>query len=120
MKELGLKCLVRLKKYRSYRGRTGRIAQNILKRDFKASKLNEKRVTDITEFHLFGEKLYLSPILELFNGEIISYHIDKRPVFLLVTTMLHKAFDCLNEGDCPILYSVQGWHDQISTFIEGK
>ncbi|KNH15949.1 integrase [Priestia megaterium] len=116
MKELGLKCLVRLKKYRSYRGRTGRIAPNILKRDFKASKPNEKWVTDITEFHLFGEKLYLSPILDLFNGEIISYHIDKRPVFSLVTTMLHKAFDCLNEGDCPILHSDQGWHYQMTKY----
>ncbi|WP_394557294.1 IS3 family transposase [Priestia aryabhattai] len=116
MKELGLKCLVRLKKYRSYRGRTGRIAPNILKRDFKASKPNEKWVTDITEFHLFGEKLYLSPILDLFNGEIISYHIDKRPVFSLVTTMLHKAFDCLNEGDCPILHSDQGWNYQMTKY----
>lgn len=77
MQELGLKCLVRLKKYRSYRGKAGRIAPNILQRDFKATKLNEKWVTDVTEFHLCGKKLYLSPILDLFNGEIISYHIDK-------------------------------------------
>lgn len=116
MKELGLKCLVRLKKYRSYRRRTGRAAPNILKRDFKASKPNEKLVTDITEFHLFGEKLYLSPILNLFNSEIISYHIDTRPVFSLVTTMLDKAFDCLNEGECPILYSNQGWHYQMTKY----
>ncbi|TCN04984.1 transposase InsO family protein [Bacillus sp. BK006] len=116
MKELGLKSLVRLKKYRSYRGKTGRIAPNILKRDFEASKPNEKWVTDITEFHLFGEKLYLSPILDLFNGEIVSYHIDKRPVFSLVTTMLNEAFNHLQVGECPILHSDQGWHYQMTKY----
>ncbi|SFQ45619.1 Transposase InsO and inactivated derivatives [Priestia endophytica DSM 13796] len=116
MQELGLKCLVRLKKYRSYRGKAGRIAPNILKRDFKATKPNEKWVTDVTEFHLCGEKLYLSPILDLFNGEIISYHIDKRPAFSLVTTMLNEAFEHLNEGDHPILHSDQGWHYQMTRY----
>ena len=65
MNEMGLKCLVRMKKYRSYRGRIGKIAPNILERDFQATKPNEKWVTDVTEFHLHGEKLYLSPILDL-------------------------------------------------------
>lgn len=73
MNELGLKCLVRTAKYRSYRGKVGRIAPNILERNFKATKPNEKWVTDVTEFHLFGEKCFLSPILDLFNGEIIAY-----------------------------------------------
>lgn len=108
MNELGLKCLVRITKYRSYRGKVGRIVPNILQRDFKASKPNEKWVTDITEFHLFGEKRYLSPILDLFNGEVIAYQIEKRPVFPLVTKMLDKAFTSLNEGDTPILHSDQG------------
>ncbi len=62
MKELGLKCLVRMKKYRSYKGTVGKIAPNILNRNFQADKPNEKWVTDITEFKLFGEKLYLSPM----------------------------------------------------------
>ncbi len=73
MKELGLKCVVRMKKYRSYKGQVGKIAPNVLNRDFNAEKPNQKWVTDITEFKLFGEKLYLSPILDLFNGEIITY-----------------------------------------------
>jgi putative transposase len=81
MIELDLKCLVRMKKYRSYRGNVRNIAPNILQRDFTASKPNEKWVTDVTEFHLFGEKLYLSPILDLFNGEIVAYNVEKRPVF---------------------------------------
>ncbi len=80
MKELGLKCLVRMKIYRSYKGSVGKIAPNILDRNFQAEKPNEKWVTDITEFKLFGEKLYLSPILDLYNGEIITYTIGSRPV----------------------------------------
>ncbi len=64
-------------------------------------------------WHYLKNTVYLSPILDLFNGEIISYHIDKRPAFSLVTTMLDKAFDCLNKEDCPILHSDQGWHYQM-------
>ena len=61
MKELGLVCRVRMKKYRSYKGEVGKIAPNLLNRDFHAEKPNQKWVTDVTEFSLFGEKLYLSP-----------------------------------------------------------
>ena len=116
MNEVGVKCLVRIKKYRSYRGQAGKIAPNRLARNFQASKPNEKWVTDVTEFHLFGEKLYLSPVLDLFNGEIIAYHIEKRPVFRLVTTMLDQAFERLQEGDSPILHSDQGWHYQMTKY----
>jgi putative transposase len=116
MNDLGLKCLVRIKKYRSFRGSIGKIAPNILKREFKASKPNEKWVTDITEFHLFGEKLYLSPILDLYNGEIVAYNLEKRPIFPLVSKMLEKAFERLNEGDSPILHSDQGWHYQMKQY----
>jgi putative transposase len=75
MKELGLKCLVRMKKYKSYKGKVGKIAPNHLNRQFTAEAPNEKWVTDITEFKLFGEKFYLSPVLDLLNGEIITYTI---------------------------------------------
>jgi putative transposase len=92
MNELGLKCLVRMKKFRSYRGNVGRIAPNILQRDFKASKPNEKWVTDITEFHLFGEKLYFSPILDLFNSEVVAYQIERRAVLPLVTNAVIENF----------------------------
>jgi putative transposase len=116
MNQLDLKCLVRMKKYRSYRGKVGRISPNILERNFKSTKPNEKWVTDVTEFHLFGEKLYLSPILDLFNGEIIAYNVESRPVFPLVTKMLDQAFDRLNEGDTPILHSDQGWQYQMAKY----
>lgn len=118
MREMGLKCLVRMKKYRSYRGKVGEIAPNILERDFQASKPNEKWATDVTEFHLFGEKLYLSPILDLYNGEIIAYNLEKRPVYPLVSKMLDTAIKQLNgeDSDSPILHSDQGWHYQMKKY----
>lgn len=67
MGELGLKSRIRVKKYKSYRGEQGRIAPNILARQFKASRMYEKWVTDVTEFKVAGKKLYLSPIMDLYN-----------------------------------------------------
>lgn len=112
MKQLGLKCLVRMKKYVSYKGQVGKTAPNVLERDFIAASPNEKWVTDVTEFHLFGEKLYLSPILDLFNGEIISYNVTKRPTLDLVTDMVEKSFLLLKKNEKLILHSDQGWHYQ--------
>ena len=91
MKELGLVCRVRMKKYRSYKGETGKIAPNLLKRDFHAEKPNQKWVTDVTEFSLFGEKLYLSPILDLYSSDLVSYTISDRPVLNMVISMLDNA-----------------------------
>jgi putative transposase len=116
MKKLGLKCQVRMKKYRSYRGKVGKTAPNLLERDFQAIKPNEKWVTDVTEFHLHGEKLYLSPILDLYNGEIIAYQLEDRPVYPLVSKMLEKAFERLKDEENPILHSDQGWHYQIKKY----
>lgn len=90
MAELSLRSLIRVKKYRSWKGETGRAAPNILNRNFGASKANEKWVTDVTEFSVQGKKLYLSPVLDLFNREIISYSLSERPVMEMVNTMLHS------------------------------
>lgn len=116
MKELGLKCLVRMKKYRSYKGTVGKIAPNILNRNFQAVKPNEKWVTDITEFKLFGEKLYLSPMLDLFNSEIITYTIGSRPNYSLVSTMLDQAFERITDQDKLLIHSDQGWHYQMKQY----
>ena len=91
MKELGLVCRVRMKKYRSYKGEVGKITPNLLNRDFHAEKPNQKWVTDVTESSLFGEKLYLSPILDLRSSDLVSYTISEHPVLSMVTTMLDKA-----------------------------
>ncbi len=116
MKALGLKCMIRKKKYRSYKGTTGKVAPNILARNFKAEKPNEKWVKDMTEFKLFGQKLYVSPVLDLFNGEIITYTIGLRPVYSLVSVMLDQAFKHLKDGDKPIMHSDQGWHYQMKHY----
>lgn len=116
MKELGLKCLVRMKKYKSYKGTVGKIAPNILDRNFTADAPNEKWVTDITEFKLFGEKLYLSPVLDLFNGEIITYTIGSRPTYSLVSDMLEKALVRLPEDHQLLMHSDQGWHYQMKKY----
>ena len=116
MKELGLKSLVRIKKYRSYKGKVGKIAPNILEGNFKADKPNEKWVTDITEFKLFGEKLYLSPILDLYNGEIITYTIGSRPTYSLVSDMLDKSLERISKDDKLIIHSDQGWHYQMKQY----
>lgn len=116
MRENGIKCQVRLKKYRSYRGQEGRIAPNLLSRDFTANAPNSKWVTDITEFALFGQKRYLSPILDLYNGEIISYTISERPNLLMITNMLDKATKDIMIDSNLILHSDQGWQYQNANY----
>ena len=112
MKQLGLSSKVRVKKYRSYKGEVGKIAPNLLNRDFRAEKPNQKWVTDVTEFSLFGEKLYLSPILDLCSSDLVSYTISDHPVLSMVTTMLDKAFEKIPDGTGLILHSDQGWQYQ--------
>ena len=123
MKELGLVCRVRMKKYRSYKGEVGKIAPNLLNRDFHADKPNQKWVTDVTEFSLFGEKLYLSPILDLHSSDLVSYTISDRPVLHMVTSMLDKAFQKIPDGTNLILHSDQGWqyqHRQYQQMLCGQ
>ena len=112
MKLLKLKCMVRVKKYRSYKGEIGKVAPNLINRDFKADRPAEKWTTDITEFSLFGQKLYLSPILDMYNGEIISYNISERPHLGQVMDMLDKAFRKIPDGTGLIFHSDQGWQYQ--------
>ncbi|PFY41855.1 IS3 family transposase [Bacillus toyonensis] len=116
MIELGLACLVRIKKYRSYKGNVGKVASNILERNFQAETPNKKWVTDITEFKVLGEKLYMSPMLDLFNGEIITYTISSKPTYSLVSNMLNQALERLTEADTPLIHSDQGWHYQMEKY----
>lgn len=123
MKQLGLVCCVRIKKYRSYKGEVGKVEPNLLNRDFHAEKPNQKWVTDVTEFSLFGQKLYLSPILDLHSSYLVSYTISDRPVLSMVTTMLDKAFKTIPDGSNLILHSDQGWqyqHKQYQRMLKNK
>lgn len=112
MQVLGLKSLVRAKKYRSYRGQPHHVAGNVLARNFEATCPNEKWVTDVTEFNVRGQKLYLSPVMDLYNGEIVAYETSRRPVFQLVGSMLKKALARLRPTERPVLHSDQGWQYQ--------
>jgi putative transposase len=112
MKESGIKCEVRMKKYKSFKGEVGKIAPNLLERDFKADYPHQKLVTDVTEFHLFGEKIYLSPVLDLYNSEIIFYTIYKRPVLDMVKDMIAGTVEVIGSNTNAILHSDQGWQYQ--------
>jgi putative transposase len=116
MGELGLKSLVRPKRYRSYKGEVGTTAANVLKRQFDSKRPNQKWVTDVTEFNVAGEKLYLSPVLDLYNGEIVAYQTARRPEFAMVSAMLKKAIKKLKQEDTPLLHSDQGWQYQMPAY----
>lgn len=116
MGTLGLKSLVRPKKYRSFKGEVGHAAPNELQRRFEAKAANQKWVTDVTEFNVAGKKLYLSPILDLYNGEIVAFETAERPKFELVSSMLKKALRKLAPGDRPMLHSDQGWQYRMPAY----
>jgi len=116
MKQLGLKCEIRRRKYRSYKGEVGKVAPNILNRNFKANKPNQKWVTDVTEFSVKDTKVYLSPILDLYNGEIVSYNISLRPTFHQTMDMLDKAFSKIPDDTGLIIHSDQGWQYQMKQY----
>ena len=73
------------------KGEIGEVAPNLLERNFKTNAPNRKWVTDVTEFKVNEQKLYLSPIIDLFNGEVVSYNLSRHPDFKQITDMLEKA-----------------------------
>lgn len=116
MQELGLQVRRQAGKFRSYRG-PGHVAiPNILRRDFTASEPNKRWVTDVTEFTVGGEKCYLSPIMDLYNGEIVAFQTARRPTLALVQTMVRKALKKIGKGPAPLLHSDQGWHYQHAAY----
>lgn len=118
MKLIGLSSPVRRKKYNSYKGMYGKVAPNVLNREFTATQPNQKWVTDVTEFSIKGEKLYLSPIVDLFNREIISFSLARRPHMGMINTMLKKAFSKIKDTENPVLHSDQGWQYQMVGYQE--
>jgi putative transposase len=116
MGELRLKSLVRIKKYSSYKGEVGKTAPNLLLRNFDAQDTNEKWATDVTEFKVANGKVFLSPVMDLCNGEIIAFETDTRPSLSMVTKMLGKALDTLVGNAKPILHSDQGWQYRMPLY----
>lgn len=99
-------------KYKSYKGEIGTVAPNVIDRDFTATAPNQKWATDVTEVKIKDRKIYLSPVLDMFNGEIISYTISYRPNLEMAMKMLDKAFKKTDIPEGLILHSDQGWHYQ--------
>ena len=112
MGDLKLKAKIRIKKYRSYKGEVGRIAPNIINRDFYCDRPYEKLATDVTEVKINGVKGYLSPIMDMYNGEIIDYTVSQSPDLEMVLSMVNKVFSSIKIGQNTILHSDQGYHYQ--------
>ncbi|SNV46543.1 transposase [Streptococcus acidominimus] len=123
MKELGLAARIRRKrKYSSYKGEVGKKADNLIKRQFEGSKPYEKCYTDVTEFALPEEKLYLSPVLDGYNSEIIDFILSRSSDLKQIKTMLKKVFPADSYSGC-ILHSDQVWqyqHQSYHHFLENK
>ena len=122
MKENGLLCKKfknRVRKYNSYKGTVGKIAKNIVNRNFKTDKPNKLWLTDITEFKIGNntKKIYLSPILDTFNGEIISYSIGFSPIVNLTNKSLEKALKRIKNKEDLTIHTDQGFHYQHSSFV---
>lgn len=117
MRELGLKGKQRKNdKYHSYKGAVGKVADNILARDFHSDKPFEKITTDVTQFNVCNEKVYLSPVMDLFNREILSYSISLSPNFQQIREMLDDLFKKLPTDAKPIFHSDQGWQYQHAEY----
>lgn len=113
MRQLGLRCPSRRKRrYVSYQGEIGRTAPNLLERQFTADAPNRKWVTDVTEFRVGESKLYLSPVMDLFNRQIIAHSISRSPNMMLTHDSLRTALATLGEGETPLVHSDQGFQYQ--------
>ncbi|WP_083489495.1 IS3 family transposase [Heyndrickxia shackletonii] len=123
MREIGLKCVKfmrKSRKYNSYKGKVGKVAKNRLSRRFSTPIPLQKLVTDITEFKCLGdEKLYLNPILDLYNVEIVAFEIRKRPTLDLVMKPLKETIEILKNHATyrTTIHSDQGWHYQHNQWV---
>ena len=118
MKKFSLKGKLPKEKYHSYRGTVGKIADNIINRDFTASRPDEKWTTDVSQFNLPFGKCYLSPILDMFTNEIISYDLSLHPNYEQITNMLDKAFETHPDIKGLIFHSDQGWQYQMRHYTD--
>lgn len=101
----------RRRSYRSYGGEISPAPENIINRDFHAATPNAKWLTDITEFHIPAGKVYLSPMIDCFDGMVVSWSIGTRPDAELVNTMLDAAIETVAKThDQPIVHSDRGAH----------
>ena len=108
MSQIGLKAKRKKRHYHSYKGQTGKITPNIIDRDFSTERPNQKWTTDVSQVCIKDEKLYISPILDMYNGEIITYTLSRSPDLKMVTDMLRKALRKYKELAGLTIHSDQG------------
>lgn len=119
MREMGIRCKIKGKKYQSYiKGKGRHTVQNLMARNFKAAQPNEKWVTDVTEFKVGKQKLFFSPVMDLFNREIITWTVNTSPNYSLVQIMLQQALKQLPKGSTVMLHSDQGWQYRMDDYIQ--
>ncbi|MGX6443974.1 IS3 family transposase [Neobacillus sp. K501] len=123
MNELGLKgdkFRIKSRKYSSYKGTNGTVAKNRINRRFHTNVCHQKLTTDITEFKCSDSvKLYLNPIMDMFNGEILSYGISMRPTLELALKPLEEALEIVKDSEFrTTLHSDQGWHYQHKKWVK--
>lgn len=117
MNVLGLICKVRrARRYRSWLGQTGTIAENVLNREFGAEAPDTKWVTDVTEFRIGDRKVYLSPVLDLFDRSVVAYTCGLSPSLELTNTSLREAIASLPAGAAPLVHSDQGFQYQHASW----
>ena len=117
MRQLDLSCQVRRRRrYNAYRGQVGRVAPNLLDRDFIAHAPNQKWVTDVTEFAVAGQKIYLSPVMDLFDRQIIAYSWAVAPTLSLTNSALTKALATAEPGPGLLVHSDQGFQYQHASW----
>ncbi len=117
MHEMGLKGKRPKEKYHSYQGVVGKIADNIIDRDFKASNPLEKWSTDVSQFNFPWGKCYFSPILDMATNEIISYDLSRSPNLKQVIDMLDRAFEKFPDINGLIMHSDMGWQYQHAAYV---
>lgn len=117
MKKLNIKARPKQRKYRSYKGEVGKIADNVLNRDFTTRFFYEKIGTDVTVFIGNFGKVYLSPIIDFHNREILAYDISINPDFRQITRMFSELKDKHGQKlKDAIIQSDQGWQYQMSKY----
>lgn len=117
MAKMGLRAKPRKKRYKSYKGEVGKVAPNLIKRDFSASKPNEKWTTDVSQFNCPFGKAYLSPIIDMYNGEVVSWDLSESPDLEQTRRMLDSAFSKHKSLEGLIFHSDQGWQYQNAYYV---
>ncbi|WP_145998999.1 IS3 family transposase, partial [Lactobacillus iners] len=109
MHEAGLAGKRPKEKYHSYKGEVGKIADNVINRDFSTTAPLQKWTTDVSQFNFSWGKCYISPVLDMNTNEIISYDLSKSPNLKQIERMLDKAFDKFPSVEGLVFHSDQGW-----------